>query len=240
MGAIISMRGRIKSRNALLDIGASGPLAGLVVAIPVLAWGLLHSKIGPTSAHGAHEGQSLLYLAMKRVLLGPIAADHDVVPEPGRLRRLVRTLRDDAEPDPDRPARRRARRLCALRPPPESLRALAASTGCCSGCSRYNVVRFVAALLLHRAWDDVRQAIGNSLFWLMWFGLLTCMKRIGGRDHPPTEPGELTRGRKAIAVALARALRRCSSCRRRGRSIEARASVLANLSLSASHTGAGA
>src|SRR4051812_1001808 len=29
MGAVISMPGRIRSRNALLDIGASGPLAGL-------------------------------------------------------------------------------------------------------------------------------------------------------------------------------------------------------------------
>src|SRR5271154_1629236 len=69
MGAIISMRGRIKSRNALLDIGASGPLAGLVVAIPVLAWGLVHSKVGIVVSPGAQEGQNLLYLAMKRVLI---------------------------------------------------------------------------------------------------------------------------------------------------------------------------
>jgi hypothetical protein len=34
----------------------------------------------------------------------------------------------------------------------------------------------------------------------MWFGMLHLMKRLGGRDHPPTEPGELTPGRKAIAV----------------------------------------
>src|SRR6185369_360931 len=36
MGAVIAMRGRIRSPTALLDIGAAGPLAGLVIAIPAL------------------------------------------------------------------------------------------------------------------------------------------------------------------------------------------------------------
>src|SRR5882724_4375431 len=38
MGAIIGMSGRIRSRVALLDIGAAGALAGMVVALPVLAF----------------------------------------------------------------------------------------------------------------------------------------------------------------------------------------------------------
>jgi Zn-dependent protease len=33
MGAVIAMKGRIKTRDALVDIGASGPLAGLAVAV---------------------------------------------------------------------------------------------------------------------------------------------------------------------------------------------------------------
>src|SRR5262249_15253594 len=45
MGAVIAMRGRIRSRDALLDIGASGPLAGLCVAIPVLVVGLMQSPV---------------------------------------------------------------------------------------------------------------------------------------------------------------------------------------------------
>ncbi len=36
-GALISMRERVKNRNALMDIGAAGPLAGLVVTLPQLA-----------------------------------------------------------------------------------------------------------------------------------------------------------------------------------------------------------
>ncbi|HEX3597238.1 MAG TPA: site-2 protease family protein, partial [Polyangiaceae bacterium] len=79
MGAVISMRGRIRSRDALLDIGASGPLAGLFVAIPVLAYGLSLSTVGPIGAeHYQQEGQSLLYVAMKRLILGPIPAGMDV------------------------------------------------------------------------------------------------------------------------------------------------------------------
>jgi hypothetical protein len=43
MGAVIRMRGTIATRAALLDIGASGPLAGLVFAIPMYFWGAAHS-----------------------------------------------------------------------------------------------------------------------------------------------------------------------------------------------------
>jgi hypothetical protein len=43
MGAVIRMSGTIPTRRALLDIGASGPLAGLVFAIPMYVWGAAHS-----------------------------------------------------------------------------------------------------------------------------------------------------------------------------------------------------
>ncbi|HEX8700323.1 MAG TPA: site-2 protease family protein [Myxococcaceae bacterium] len=45
LGAVIRIRGRIPHRNALVDIGAAGPLAGLVVAVPLLLWGLSHSQV---------------------------------------------------------------------------------------------------------------------------------------------------------------------------------------------------
>ncbi|HEY0093472.1 MAG TPA: site-2 protease family protein, partial [Archangium sp.] len=45
LGAVIRIRGRIPTRNALVDIGAAGPLAGLVVALPFLLWGLAHSPV---------------------------------------------------------------------------------------------------------------------------------------------------------------------------------------------------
>jgi hypothetical protein len=38
------------------------------------------------------------------------------------------------------------------------------------------------------------------MFWLVLFVMLGVIARISGGDaHPPFEPGELTRGRKAVA-----------------------------------------
>ena len=57
MGAVIRMRGTIPTRSALLDIGASGPLAGLCVALPAYFWGAAHSTFVPLVASG--EGMEL-------------------------------------------------------------------------------------------------------------------------------------------------------------------------------------
>jgi Zn-dependent protease len=61
MGAVIRMRGAIPTRRALLDIGASGPLAGLVVAIPSYIWGVSHSTVVPLDgeAGGLSLGESI-------------------------------------------------------------------------------------------------------------------------------------------------------------------------------------
>jgi membrane-associated protease RseP (regulator of RpoE activity) len=47
LGALIRIRGPIPHRNALVDIGAAGPLAGVLVAIPVLIHGLSQSTLVP-------------------------------------------------------------------------------------------------------------------------------------------------------------------------------------------------
>jgi membrane-associated protease RseP (regulator of RpoE activity) len=78
MGAVISMPGRIRSRNALLDIGAAGPLAGMVVAVPVLLVGLAQSEVRELSGPALQEGNCLLYLLLKRLVVGPIPPGHDV------------------------------------------------------------------------------------------------------------------------------------------------------------------
>lgn len=82
LGAVITMRSTPKSRNSLFDVGASGPIAGLCIAVPVLFLGLRWSHVEPIPPHGLDEGQSLLYLAMKRAVLGPIPAGHDVLLHP--------------------------------------------------------------------------------------------------------------------------------------------------------------
>jgi membrane-associated protease RseP (regulator of RpoE activity) len=49
-GAFIQMRSPIPHRRALFDIGIAGPMAGLVVALPLLLWGLAHSIPVPLPA----------------------------------------------------------------------------------------------------------------------------------------------------------------------------------------------
>jgi membrane-associated protease RseP (regulator of RpoE activity) len=79
MGAFINMRSVPKNRNHLLDVGISGPLAGLVVTIVVLWLGLKTSVLDtlPIITTGGIpsiqiEGNSLLYLLMKFLAFGQL------------------------------------------------------------------------------------------------------------------------------------------------------------------------
>lgn len=58
-GAFISMRDPIPSRRALLDIGVSGPLVGLAVAIPVALLGIQLSVQNGVLADPGQAGQAL-------------------------------------------------------------------------------------------------------------------------------------------------------------------------------------
>jgi len=42
-GAFIQMRSPVPNRKALFDVGIAGPIAGFLVALPLLIWGLAHS-----------------------------------------------------------------------------------------------------------------------------------------------------------------------------------------------------
>jgi membrane-associated protease RseP (regulator of RpoE activity) len=46
-GAVIRIRSPFTTRRALFDVGVAGPIAGFVVSLPVLAWGLAHSRVVP-------------------------------------------------------------------------------------------------------------------------------------------------------------------------------------------------
>ncbi|MHB1006201.1 MAG: site-2 protease family protein [Chloroflexota bacterium] len=74
MGAVMQMKFPPRNRRALLAVGAAGPVAGLVVAIPVLLWGLHLSQVMaiPADAPTYQEGNSLLYLGLKFLLFGRV------------------------------------------------------------------------------------------------------------------------------------------------------------------------
>jgi membrane-associated protease RseP (regulator of RpoE activity) len=110
MGAFIQLKQLPKNKRALFDLAIAGPLAGLVVAIPVLILGLALSSVGTTqdssytktantmdicqnsanigetySCAGDNllEGNSLLYLGLKYILKGkllPSPASYDLPP----------------------------------------------------------------------------------------------------------------------------------------------------------------
>ena len=53
-GAFIMIRSPIRTRRALFDVGASGPLVGFIVAVPALMFGILHAKVVPGLADPNH------------------------------------------------------------------------------------------------------------------------------------------------------------------------------------------
>jgi membrane-associated protease RseP (regulator of RpoE activity) len=78
LGAFIQLKEPPKNKRILLDIGMAGPLAGLVVAIPVLLLGLSLSRVDTipialAPGQGLQlEGNSILYLLSKFVIFGQL------------------------------------------------------------------------------------------------------------------------------------------------------------------------
>lgn len=75
MGAAIVMQGTPKNKRVLFDIGVAGPLAGLIVAIPVLFLGLSLSHLEvlqPVNGGIQLEGNSLIYLLAKYIMFGKL------------------------------------------------------------------------------------------------------------------------------------------------------------------------
>ncbi len=75
MGAAIIMQGTPKNKRVLFDIGVAGPLAGIVVAIPVLLLGLSLSHLDivrPVGGAVEMEGNSILYLLAKFITFGKL------------------------------------------------------------------------------------------------------------------------------------------------------------------------
>ncbi len=72
MGAFIQLKEPILDRRKLFDIGIAGPLAGLILAIPLLFIGLSTSPVDvpPAGVIIQREGNSLLYFYAKLAVFG--------------------------------------------------------------------------------------------------------------------------------------------------------------------------
>lgn len=98
-GAFIAMRGIPKNKRVLFDVGVAGPIAGLIVAIPVLFIGLSLSHLGPiehapSGMSGFLEGNSIFYLFSKFMVFGqllPAPVNTDGLPQAAYWIRYILT-----------------------------------------------------------------------------------------------------------------------------------------------------
>jgi membrane-associated protease RseP (regulator of RpoE activity) len=71
-GAFIRMQSPPPNRRALFDVGAAGPWAGLIVAIPAVVIGLHLSEVRPLGLNegGVELGSSILFSLLSKLVLG--------------------------------------------------------------------------------------------------------------------------------------------------------------------------
>ncbi len=203
MGAVIRMEGRVESRNALADIGASGPLTGLMVAIPVLLYGLHLSQVRPIDG-GFLEGSSFLYMAAKFLIKGQLlpGGGLDVFLDPvawaGWVGLLVTMLN--------------------LMPIGQLDGGHIAYAFFGAGHNKISAWLHRGLLLLalggssYTIWELSRRvslgqaaAMGwsSGLSWLIWWILLRFMTRAsGGEYHPTVGESPLSPGRRTLCLAM--------------------------------------
>ena len=78
-GAFIQIKQRIPNRMVLMEIGAAGPIAGFVVALPMLILGLYLSSVTPSIGMGSiNFGSSLILNFCSQLVLGVDPSSPDI------------------------------------------------------------------------------------------------------------------------------------------------------------------
>ncbi len=198
MGAVIQIRERIRSRNALLDIGAAGPLCGMAVALPVIAYGIASSPVAELP-EGPYivEGRSILYLALLHGLKGSIPQGYDIMLTPtalagwaGLLVTMINLL-PFGQLDGGHVAYallgRRQNRISrfVLR----FLPLLAVLV-----CLAYGIPAYLRGI----RGDQLVYDASAGMHWLVWALVLWLLTRATGPDHPPTEDSSLSPRRRLV------------------------------------------
>jgi membrane-associated protease RseP (regulator of RpoE activity) len=83
LGAFIQLKSPVENRKALFDVGVAGPLAGFVVAVPLMIIGLLQSEI--VRRTGASMFGTSLFLQALTAIVAPHAANQAIALSPMAL-----------------------------------------------------------------------------------------------------------------------------------------------------------
>jgi membrane-associated protease RseP (regulator of RpoE activity) len=81
VGAFIRIRQRIPTKAMLFDVGAAGPIAGFIVAVPALFGGLMLSRVTPIpelDAGALMLGEPLLFKAVAWLIWGALPEGHTI------------------------------------------------------------------------------------------------------------------------------------------------------------------
>jgi len=203
LGAVISMP-LSRDRNKLVDIGAAGPLAGLVVAIPVLAYGLSLSPVMPQGP-GILEGNSLLYLGLKLLIKGQIlpGGGLDVQLHPvawagwvGLLITMINLI-----PVGQLDGGHIAFAYFGARHNRASLWLHRALLPLGASAYGYTVIEQMTRGIGWRV--AAVTSINVGVTWVVWWLMLRVLRGLsGGIYHPPVDEIPLTRGRKRLCVGM--------------------------------------
>ena len=80
-GAMIVIKDPIPNRRVLMEVGAAGPIAGFIVAVPTLIIGLFLSEtVAPTGQSGFSFGSSIIMIILSKTILGvtPLSVDFNI------------------------------------------------------------------------------------------------------------------------------------------------------------------
>lgn len=81
-GAVIRIRSPITNRRDLIEVGATGPLAGFVIAVIVLSIGFANARLLELTGEGWNTGESLLTRFLEWLIIGPIPDGYAVALSP--------------------------------------------------------------------------------------------------------------------------------------------------------------
>lgn len=199
LGAVIRMQGRMPSRNVLVDIGAAGPLAGAVVAIPLLIYGISLSRIllVPVEPNYLFGNQSMLSLLISLIRDTPLPQGLQMEPQPF-LYVLIKkfvfgiSATQDVNVHPIAYASVIGLYVTGL-----NLTPIGQLDGghVAFACLGKNAVRVGKAF----SWVLLLMAFFSSFAWIVWYLLVRAMM---GFSHPPVEREDepLSFSRKVVVL----------------------------------------